>query len=44
MENLAMFIYALLDVEEQPSDETVLKPLIELAHSGNVSFALVAVY
>jgi hypothetical protein len=44
MENLATFIYALLDIEEQPSDETVLNPLIELARSGNVSFALVAVY
>jgi hypothetical protein len=44
MENLAMFIYALLDVEEQPLDETVLNPLIELARSGNVSFALVAAY
>jgi uncharacterized protein with GYD domain len=44
MENLATFIYALLDVAEQPSDETVMNPLIELARSGNVSFALVAVY
>jgi hypothetical protein len=44
MENLATFIYALLDVEDQPSDATVLCPLIERARSGNVSFALVPVY
>jgi hypothetical protein len=43
MENLATFIYALLDVNDQPSDETVLNPLIEWARFGNVSFALVQV-
>jgi hypothetical protein len=44
MEHLATFIYALLDVKDQPLDETVLNPLIEWARSDNVSFALVPVY